>query len=171
MRKFLLASLFTAISAMGTSTSAQHLLGGNVGFGPALVEGYSGYLVTTVEYNVHFWQRLGIGAKVGHVFGFEPGKMGPVGRFHEDLNSLTVSFHAEYQQPLGNIMPYVGCDVGGSFFEREGLFLMPTIGTRAFLKDHFVMDFSVRNPLFFRGLENGAITFNVGFHYFLGDRD
>lgn len=171
MRKFLFAAVLTVLAFAGNTLKAQHLIGGNIGFGPSLVEGYSDTLITTAEYNVHLWERLGLGGKLGYVFGFQPGTMGPTGRFHEDLNSLIVSFHAEYQQPLGNVMPYIGCDVGGSFFEREGLFLMPTAGARAFIKDRLVMDINVRNPLFFKGLENGAITLNIGFHFFIGSQE
>lgn len=164
MKRYILFLVFFFAILFSNESNAQHAVGLNFAVGPSLQRGGTTYLATTGEYNYHFWNKLGVGGRIAHVYNQELRNFGS-GNVSEPLQSLLISAYVEYQHPLGNLLPYVGTDIGGSIFQREGFYLQPQIGTRAMLTDHWLLDLSVKAPMFFGGPQNYGILFSFGANY------
>ena len=164
MKRYILFFAILFASVFSNVVYAQHAVGLNFGVGPALQRGGTTYLATSVEYTYHFWEKLGVGGRVAHIYNQELRDFGS-GNILEPLQSLLVSAHVEYQHPMGNLLPYIGTDIGGSIFQREGFFLQPQIGTRAMITDNWLIDFGVKAPMFFAGPQDYGILLSFGVNY------
>jgi len=167
LRKILGAAALIWAGFFVSPTNAQHMVGLNFGVGPSYLDGQSPYLITSADYKYHFWDMLGVGLSVGHAYNSILPGVNP-GFARESFNSLLIAANVEFQYKTGTVYPFVGLDFGGSLVEREGFFLQPILGARAWLNDRWTFEFSARNPLWFKGIGSGGVTFNVGVYFTIG---
>jgi hypothetical protein len=168
LRKILATAAILCAGYFSSSMNAQHMVGLNFGVGPSYLESQSPYLVTSADYKYHFWDMLGVGLSVGHAYNSIIPGVTP-GFTRQEFNSLLIAANVEFQYKTGTIYPFVGLDFGGSIVEREGFFLQPILGARAWLTDRWTFEFSARNPLWFKGIGSGGVTFNVGAYFTIGN--